>query len=79
MQLLPLFPHSYLRPSKYFTSDNYADIKPWVQKAIAEEERNPNDQLWENEPSAVYQSIERFRLIKFFRKYQKSSEVVPVV
>ena len=32
MQLLPLFPPSYLRPSKYFTSDNYADIKPWVKK-----------------------------------------------
>jgi hypothetical protein len=72
MQLVPLFPPSYLRPSKYFTSDNYADIKPWVQKAIAEESRNPDDQLWKNEPSAAYQLIERYRLIKSFRKYQKS-------
>jgi hypothetical protein len=72
MQLVPLFPLSYLRPSKYFTSENYADIRPWVQKAIAEEEQNVNDQLWRNEPSAAYQLIERFRLIKFFRKHQNS-------
>ena len=70
MTLQPLFRLSYLHPSKYFTSDNYA--KPWVQKAIAEEEQKPNDQLWKNEPSAAHQSDERLRRIRFLRKYQKS-------
>ena len=54
MQIQPLFPLSYLWPSKDFNSDNYADIKPWVQNAIAEEEQKTSEQLWRGEPSANY-------------------------
>ncbi len=72
MHLEPLFPPSYLWPSKEFNSDNYSDIKPWAQKAIAEEEQKPNEQLWRGERSAEYQLNERMRLIRFFRKYQNS-------
>lgn len=72
MQIQSLFPPSYLRPSKEFNSDNYGDIKPWVQKAIAEEEQKPNERLWKGERSAEYQLDERLRLIRFFRKHEKS-------
>ena len=72
MQIQPLFPLSYLQPSNIFDSGNYADIKPWVQKAIAEEEQKPNERLWRGERSAEYQLNERLTLIRFFRKYQKT-------
>ena len=72
MTLQPLFPLSYLQPSNISDSDNYADIKTWVQKAIAEEEQRPNERLWTGERSAEYQLNERFRLIRFFRKHQKT-------
>ena len=72
MQIQPLFPLSYLWPSKEFNSDNYADIKRWAQKAIAEEEEQSNERLWRGERSAEYQLNERLTLIRFFRKYQKT-------
>jgi hypothetical protein len=72
MQIQPLFPPSYLWPSKDFNSENYADIKPWVQKAIAEEEQRLNERLWRGERSAESRLNERLSLIRFFRKYQKS-------
>ena len=71
MQLQPLFRLSYLQPSNIFNSDNYADIKPWVMRAIAEEDQRPNNQLWKGEPSAAFQYDERLRRIKFFRKCQR--------
>jgi hypothetical protein len=72
MTLQPLFPLSYLQPSNIFDSENYADIKPWVQKAIADEEQKSNERLWRGERSAEYQLNERLTLIRFFRKYQKT-------
>ena len=71
MQIQPLFPLSYLWPSKEFNSDNYADIKPWVQNAIAEEDQKTREQLWEDEPSANFYYEERLRRIGFSRKYEK--------
>jgi hypothetical protein len=75
MQIQPLFPLSYLQPSNIFDSDNYADIKPWVQKAIAEEEQKPNERLWRGERSAECRLNERLSLIRVFRKYQKSRPI----
>ena len=31
--------------------NSYADIRPWVKIAVAQEDAKPSDQLWENEPS----------------------------
>jgi hypothetical protein len=75
MTLQPLFPLSYLQRSNIFDSENYADIKPWVQKAIAEEEQKSNERLWRGERTAECQLDERLRLINFFRKHEKSRPV----
>lgn len=50
----------------------YPDVKPWVRKAIAEEDEKPNTQLWRKEPSADYQRDERLRRIRFLRKHEQS-------
>jgi hypothetical protein len=71
MQIQPLFPLSNILPSDNSNSDNYPDVRPWVIKAIAEEDQKPNTQLWEGEPSAKYRISERLRLIRFLRTHEK--------
>jgi hypothetical protein len=57
----------------------YADVKPWVEAAIAEESRLRKDLLWKNEPTAddVYQ--ERLRRVRFLRKLGKVSAQADMV
>ena len=69
MKLEPLFQLSYIQAYDTFDSDNYADIKPWVQNAIAEEDQKTREQLWKDERSPIFLYQERLRTIRLFRKY----------
>ena len=79
MRIQPLFPLSYLQPSSIFNSGNYTDIKPWIQKAIAEEEQKLSDQLWKAEPTAEYRYSERLRVARFLSKYKDSNPLAKCI
>jgi hypothetical protein len=57
----------------------YADVKPWVIAAIAEESRLPKDLLWENEPTADEMYQERLRRVRFLRKHGKANSQADMV
>ena len=57
-------------------SNNYLNVKPWVRKAIAEQEPKPNDQLWRDEPSAEFQYNDRLRRIRFLRKHANNDSLI---
>jgi hypothetical protein len=64
-----------LSPLCYYGTDNcslkeYTDVKPWVSRAIAQEEKNPDTRLWKKERSAEFQYEERLRRVRFFRKHE---------
>jgi hypothetical protein len=79
MKLEPLFPFPYIFPSDNFSSDNYPEIRPWVIKAIAEEEQKSNDKIWKDEPSADFQYSERLRRIRFFRKHENENPLLKII
>jgi hypothetical protein len=54
-----------------FAAKKYANAKPWVIKAIAQEEKRPSDQMWQDEPSAEAISEDQLSRIRFFRKHGK--------
>jgi hypothetical protein len=53
------------------SQENYADIRPWVKTAVAEEDANPPDQLWKNEPSAKTILQKHEKRVRFLRKHGK--------
>jgi hypothetical protein len=75
MQFEPLFQTSIISGSA-FKAGEYPDIKPWVIKAIAEEEQKLNTQLWDDEPSVEFQYAERLRRIRLLRKHMKSDSIL---
>jgi hypothetical protein len=69
-------PISIVSIGRNFDASKCPDVKPWVAKAISEEEEKPNGLLWENEPSKESRTDNRVRLIKFLYKYEKQSPVL---
>ena len=74
MNFEPLFAIE-LSPQK-IDPTKYPDVKPWVPKAIAEEDQKPKTQLWKNEPTEDGQMVARRRRIKFLRKYENDSPLI---
>jgi len=58
--------------SKKSTQANYADIKPWVKIAVAQEGAKPADPLWKDEPSTEKIAKLQQQRIRFLRKHGKT-------
>jgi len=67
------------RPKRKIDPSKYAGFKFWVPKAIAEEDQNPKTQLWRGEPTEDDQRAERFRRVKFLRKYEKDNPLIRAI
>ena len=74
-----LFYDLVLRADGSFDRKKYPDLRVWIIKAIAEEEKKPDDQLWKNEPNAEFQKAELRRRIKFLRKHQQSNPIIEAI
>jgi hypothetical protein len=56
------------------------DVKAYVIKAIAQEELYPDKRMWQNEPTAEEAEQERFKRIRFLRKFKsQDSRVIAVI
>ena len=74
----PLFARE-LSPRRRIDPTKYPDIKAWVIKAIAEEDRKPNILLWRDEPTKEDQNAERLRRIRFLRKYEADNPIIKAI
>lgn len=59
------------RSRRHVNSTTQSNTKAWVIKAIAEESKNPPDQMWKGEPSAEKISEEQLKRTRFLRKNGK--------
>jgi hypothetical protein len=75
----PRFPINNSRSRKHCNSKNSSNVKAWVGKAIAEESKNPSDQMWKKEPSAEIISDEQAKRIRFLRKHGKTDPTLNLI
>jgi hypothetical protein len=62
-----------------FDSHKCSDVKPWVIKAIKDEERYSPNQMWAKEPSVEHVYEERVRRIKFLQKRGKANSELLII
>jgi len=79
MYLESQYPNQSEHKSKDAQSGKCPNSKPWVIRAIAEEEKKLSDKLWECEPTAEFQYDERLRRIRFLRKLQKADPAIKAI
>ena len=79
MKNTPRLPIDIFRSRRKFSPKNYSNVKTWVVKAIAEENKKPPDKLWEGEPSAETISDEQLKRIKFLRKHGKTNPTLILI
>jgi hypothetical protein len=60
-------------PNRKIDPTRWPNVKPWVRKAIDEEDQKPKTQLWDEEPDWENQRLDWVRQLKFLRKYGKTS------
>ena len=57
----------------------YLDIRPWVAKAITQEEQQPEDRLWKKAPTIERVEQQRLQRIRFLRKHAKAAAQASVI